>query len=33
MLTKLLSRRYPDLEFHEALHKEKDKLNIELQQS
>ncbi|KAK7847364.1 protein mid1-complementing activity 1 [Quercus suber] len=33
VLEKSLSRRYPDLEFHEALHEEKDKLNIELQQS
>ncbi|XP_030932547.1 protein MID1-COMPLEMENTING ACTIVITY 1-like [Quercus lobata] len=33
VLEKSLSRRYPDLEFHEALHEEKDKLNIELQRS
>ena len=33
VLEKSLSRKYPDLEFHEALHEEKDKLNIELQRS
>ncbi|KAF3976797.1 hypothetical protein ACB098_06G138300 [Castanea mollissima] len=33
VLEKSLSRRYPDLEFHEALHEEKGKLNIELQRS
>lgn len=33
ILEKSLSRGYPDLEFHEALQEEKDKLNIELLRS
>ncbi|KAF9674571.1 hypothetical protein SADUNF_Sadunf10G0140800 [Salix dunnii] len=33
MLEKSLSRRYPDLGFHEALQEEKEKLQIELQRS
>lgn len=33
VLEKSLSRRYPDLRFHEALREEKEKLHIELQRS
>ncbi|KAG8651500.1 protein MID1-COMPLEMENTING ACTIVITY 1 isoform X5 [Manihot esculenta] len=33
ILEKSLSRRYPNLEFHEALQEEKEKLHIELQRS
>ncbi|KAK9282991.1 hypothetical protein L1049_011218 [Liquidambar formosana] len=33
ILEKSLSRRYPDLQFHEALQEEKEKLHIELQRS
>ncbi|KAK2982489.1 hypothetical protein RJ640_026332, partial [Escallonia rubra] len=33
VLEKSLSRRYPDLEFHEALQEEKEKLHIELHRS
>ncbi|KAI4306489.1 hypothetical protein L6164_029763 [Bauhinia variegata] len=33
ILEKSLSRRYPDLEFHEALQEEQEKLRVELQRS
>lgn len=33
ILEKSLSRRYPELDFHEALQEERDKLNIELSRS
>lgn len=33
VLEKSLSRRYPDLGFHEALQEEKEKLHVELQRS
>ncbi|XP_021295617.1 cell number regulator 13-like isoform X2 [Herrania umbratica] len=33
ILEKSLSRRYPDLRFHEALQEEKEKLHVELQRS
>lgn len=33
ILEKSLSRRYPDLGFHEALNEEKEKLNVELHRS
>lgn len=33
VLEKSLSRKYPDMDFHEALQEEKEKLNIELQRS
>ncbi|XP_015877438.3 protein MID1-COMPLEMENTING ACTIVITY 1 [Ziziphus jujuba] len=33
ILEKSLSRKYPDMDFHEALLEEKEKLNIELQRS
>ena len=32
-MEKSLSRRYPDLKFHEALNEEKEKLHVELQRS
>lgn len=33
ILEKSLSRKYPDLAFHEALQEEKEKLNVELLRS